>query len=72
MAHLNPVLPIISLLFILPLIAFWLVMFDDMLKNDYLPALITRDAKTDWTLVFIFMNVFAAVFYYSIVYRNKR
>jgi hypothetical protein len=74
MPQLNP---LISLVFIIPLIIFWLYMFDDMLKNDRFPnggplANVTSNEKSDWTLAFIFLNVFAAVFYYSLVYRNKR
>jgi len=35
---------------------------DDMTSNE----------KLYWTLAFIFMNVFAAVFYYVNVYRNRK
>ena len=63
--------PLIPLIFILPLIAFWLWMFNDMLKNDYLPGLVTNDAKLDWMVAFILLNVFAAVIYYALVYRRR-
>jgi hypothetical protein len=68
MAQLSP---LISLIFIVPLIAFWLWMFDDMLKNDRLPGLVTNDARLDWMIAFILCNVFAAVVYYAIVYRQR-
>ncbi len=69
MAYLTPLVPF---LFIIPLIIFWLMMFRDMLDSDSLPNLVTGDAKTDWTLAFVFLNVFAAVLYYSVVYRNRK
>jgi hypothetical protein len=76
-------MPHISLLtqieFILPLvlIVFWIWMFRDMLNNDRLPNggplnKLTSDPKSDWTIAFIFLNVFAAVFYFSLVYRHKK
>src|SRR5215469_832394 len=68
MAQLSP---LISLIVIIPLIAFWLWMFDDMLKTDRLPGLLTNDARLDWMVAFILFNVFAAVVYYAIVYRQR-
>jgi hypothetical protein len=68
----SPVFPILSLLIVVPLIAFWVWMFRDMLDTDGLPSLVSRDAKSDWTFAFIFLNVFAAVLYYTQIYRNKR
>jgi cbb3-type cytochrome oxidase subunit 3 len=52
---------------ILPLLAFWAWMFRDMLNNGSLPD----TAKTGWTVAFIVLNVFAAVFYYVYEYRNR-
>jgi hypothetical protein len=75
MGPLNPFLP---LLIVLPLIAFWVWMFDDMLKNPRLPSLLnnparlTGDTRTDWTVAFVILNVFAAVLYYANVYRWRR
>jgi hypothetical protein len=63
---------LIILLTISPLIVFWLLMFRDMLNRNNLPNLMTSDSKSDWTFAFIFLNVFAAVLYYSTVYRNRR
>jgi hypothetical protein len=68
MAQLSP---LISLIVIIPLIAFWLWMFDDMLKTDRLPGLLTNDARLDWMVAFILFNVFAAVVYYALVYRQR-
>ena len=69
-----PILPefsldkLIPLIFILPLIAFWIWMFRAMLKNDDLPD----SAKNGWILAFIVLNVFAAVIYYVQEYRTRR
>ncbi len=58
------------------LLAFWAWMFSDMLKNDNLPqCFITftsgNDPRFDWTVVFIFLNVFAAMYYYANEYRKR-
>ena len=58
---------LLSLASILPLIAFWLWMFRDMVNNR---CLLTNEKNT-WTLLFIFLNVFAAILYYANVYRNR-
>ncbi len=69
--------PLGSMLIILPLMVFWMWMFWEMTNNDDLPsnspALLTWPPKTkySWTLAFIFLNVFAAVFYYWLEYRNS-
>ncbi len=69
--------PLISMLVVLPLIVFWLWMFWDMTNNDRLPSNSPTpltwppSSKFEWTLVFIFMNVFAACFYYFLEYRNR-
>ena len=49
------------------LLAFWIWMFRDMTVNDHL--LVT--SKYNWMLAFIFLNVFAAVYYYVYEYRKK-
>ena len=59
----------------LPLFVFWAWMFSDMTKNDHLPnCFVTftggRDPNFDWTVSFVFLNIFAAIFYYSNVYRR--
>lgn len=63
--------PLISLILVLTLIAFWAWMLNDMLQNDRLPGLLTNDARLDWTIAFVLFNVFAAVVYYVLVYRQR-
>jgi hypothetical protein len=60
-------LQLIPMLISLPLIGFWLWMFRDLAKNDYLPA----NSKNNWMLAFILLNVFAAGWYYFVEYRNR-
>jgi len=59
----------------LPLLTFWVWMFSDMMKNDNLPSCFitfTRgtDPRFDWTVAFLFLSIFAAIFYYSNEYRK--
>ncbi len=59
------------------LLIFWAWMFSDMLRNENLPpCFITftngNDPRFDWTVVFVFLNVFAAMFYYANEYRNRK
>ncbi len=59
------------------LLAFWAWMFTDMMKSDYLsPCFVTftngRDSKFDWGVMFIFLNIVAAVFYYINIYRERQ
>jgi hypothetical protein len=58
---------LLPLFMILPLIVFWLWMAWDLGKNDNLPS----SSKYNWLLAFIFLNVFAAVFYYVTEYRKR-
>ena len=72
----QPIQLIIVILPIVPLL-FWLWMFSDMSNNVNLPQCFitfTRGSNStfDWWVVFIFLNVFAAIFYYVAVYRNKQ
>jgi hypothetical protein len=60
----------------LALLLFWLWMFWDMSNNDHLPQCFlsfTGGSNTtfDWWVAFIFLSIFAAMFYYVNVYRNK-
>ena len=63
-----------SRLIVIPLIlsllagGFWLWMAWDFGGNDD----ITGNERFYWTLAFIFMNIFAAVFYYVNVYRYRK
>jgi heme/copper-type cytochrome/quinol oxidase subunit 2 len=58
----------LPLVLIIPVIIFWVWMFRDMLKNDSL----SDTARSTWTVAFIFLNAFAAVFYYVYEYRRRR
>jgi hypothetical protein len=51
----------------LPLLVFWGWMFRDMIHNDNLPG----NSKDYWTLFFILLNIFSAMYYYVTVYKNK-
>lgn len=66
---------------VLPLLVFWFWMFSDMTNNEDLPRWMFWDVtnndslpgrRFNWTLAFVFMNVFAAAIYYSTVYRNRQ
>ena len=66
------------LIVILPLtlLLFWLWMFWDMSNNTHLPQCflsLTRGSNPtfDWFVVFIFLSIFAAMFYYVNVYRHR-
>lgn len=58
---------IIPLIITLPLIAFWLWMAWDLGGNEDM----SPGEKFYWQLAFLFMNVFAAVYYYVAVYRRR-
>ena len=68
---------LIPLIIILPLLAFYLWMFRDMAENDNLPSNSSPPltwpptSKYGWTVAFIFLNVFAALMYYSLEYRKN-
>ena len=53
--------PLISFTVLLPLLVFYFWMFWDMSNNTALSS----SAKYNWTMAFIFLNVFAAVFYFT-------
>ena len=61
-------LQLLPLVLIVPVIIFWIWMFRDMLRNDSL----SDTARSTWTVAFIFLNAFAAVFYYVYEYRSRR
>ncbi len=65
---------------VLPLLAFWMWMFSDMINNTDLPRWPFWDVtdsdslpsrRFNWTLAFALLNVFAAAIYYSTVYTNS-
>ncbi len=51
---------LLPLLLVIPLIAFWIWMFRDMLNNRDL----SDTARNGWIIAIIFLNAFAAVVYY--------
>jgi hypothetical protein len=59
---------LLPLVLIIPVVVFWIWMFRDMLNN----ASLSDTAKTNWTIAFIILNAFAAVFYFVYEYRNRR
>jgi len=68
MAQTNPSILIVLIIILpLPLLVFWAWMFREMINNDNLP----NDTKSYWTLLFIFLNIFAAMFYYVNVYKDR-
>ena len=70
-------LQLISIIIILPLIAFWFWMFWDMSGNPSLPntsnPLLTwpPTSKNGWLFFFVFLSVFAAAYYYVFEYRKR-
>ncbi len=70
--------PRVILTFLIMLLElFWIWMFWDMTTNDRLPnssdppLTWPPSSKNNWMFAFIFLNVFAAVYYYWAEYRNK-
>jgi uncharacterized membrane protein (DUF4010 family) len=62
------VIPFLTgLIIVLPLIVFWLWMAWDLGGNDRMSG----NEKLYWQLAFIFLNVFAAVYYYVYEYRKR-
>jgi hypothetical protein len=62
----DRLIPLILILLPLLALAFWLWMAWDLGGNDNL----SRSEKNNWTLAFLFLNVFAAVYYYVTEYRK--
>ena len=67
---------IIPAIIILPLVAFYLWMFWDMVNNPDLPEASAGlfnwppKSRSDWVLVFIILNVFGSVVYYFYEYKK--
>ena len=57
----------IPLIISLPLLGFWLWMLIDLGKNDY----ISREAQNNWFLMLALLNIFGAIWYYLVEYRNR-
>ena len=49
------------------MIGFWLWMIVDLTNNKYL----NREIKNRWFLAFILLNIFGALWYYLVEYRNR-
>jgi heme/copper-type cytochrome/quinol oxidase subunit 2 len=52
---------------LLPPTVFWALMFSDLSRNDDMPGAV----KQYWTMAFVFLNVFAALWYYFVAYRHR-
>ncbi len=63
----NPLVVLIPVILGLPLVAFWLWMLVDLANNTY----ITKDSKNNWFLAFVLLNIFGALWYYMVEYRNR-
>ncbi len=63
----NPLILLVAVLLPVPLFVFWLWMFRDMSNNGYLSG----GERYNWTLYFVFLNVFAALWYYVVEYRPR-
>ena len=59
--------PIVSMTGVLLMLVFWAWMFWDMTNNDNLPS----NVKSTWTLWFVFLSIFAAIYYYVYEYRKN-
>ncbi len=73
----DQLIPIISMIAVILLFAFWLWMFRDMTNNNRLPSRSNTAfnwppvSKFDWMFTLVFLNVFGAVYYYVVEYKNK-
>jgi hypothetical protein len=63
----TSIMVVLSMLVGLALMVFWLSMFWDLAHNDYLPG----SSKNNWAFLFVFLNVFSAVWYYFVEYRPR-
>lgn len=68
----------LSIIIVAPLLLFWAWMLHDMLRDDTLPdssvPLLTWPPRSrfSWIVVFVVLNIFGAVFYYILCYRQKQ
>jgi hypothetical protein len=58
---------VIPILVSLTILSFGAWMFRDMVANDEIPG----EAKPTCTFAFVFLSLFAAIFYYVNVYRHR-
>jgi hypothetical protein len=72
-SSLTPLITALTIgLALVPLVLFWARMYTHMQNNTRLPSLLSNDAKGDWTLVFVLLNIFGAIMYYAQVYRQSQ
>ncbi len=73
----DQLIPLISTIILLLLVIFWVWMFRDMTNSDRLPNRSNAPfnfpplSKFDWMFVFIILNIFGAVYYYVVEYKNS-
>lgn len=72
----NRMAQLVVTLLPLSLLAFWAWMFADMAKNENLPPCFVtftngRDPRFDWNVAFVFLSIFAAIYYYVNEYRDR-
>ncbi len=61
------IIQLLPAVFGIPVIGFWLWMLVDLTNNQYIP----RNEKNNWFLTFVLLNVFGALWYYLVEYRNR-
>ncbi len=67
---------LVALLIPVPFLAFWAWMFVDMIRSANLPACFISlsggaNPRSDWTAMFIILNLATALLYYTEVYRKR-
>lgn len=73
----NGAVIFIPLAFVAVALVFWALMFRDLWANPELPVDVPSglswppESKNAWTVVFVLLNVFGALFYYFAVYRDQ-
>ena len=71
LVHLIPFIGVI------PLLVFWSWMLSDMMSNNTIPSNSNAflnwppTSKSDWAVLFIFLNIFAAILYYFGEYKPR-
>ena len=70
-------LQLIMLIIPLLLVLFWAWMFKAMTENQYLPPCffsVTNgtDPRFDWSIAFVILNIFTAIYYYFTEYRSRQ
>ena len=63
----DPLVQLILIVLVAALFAFWAWMFWEMINNRNVPD----NARNFWMIAFVIFNIFAAVYYYMNVYRDR-